>query len=422
MGKKILNSKLLYALLAVAISIGLWFYVVVVEEPNTTMEISGIPITFTNEDVLEERGLMITEGQDQTVTLTVTGPSTTLAQLNNNKANITLSIDVSKITSAGEQQMAYSISLPTGYSLRVTVTDRSPSNVEFTVSNYVSKEIQVYGSFTGTLADGYMRDEFEITPSTITVSGPEEEIEQISYALVTLDGEELSESVTMEAAAFSLIDTQGEEFVSKLVTCSVDAVEVTMPVVKTAEVDLTVDLLTGGGITEENMSEFVECVIEPAQITVSGEEEALSSLSELVLGEIDLATVEGTETFTFEIPLDSALKNISGTTTATVTVTISSQLTIQIFEADNIELQNVPDGFDAQSVTQTLQVLVRGTEEALEQVLSQNIRVVADLSDIEQAAGRYTVAATIYLDTAAEDAGVFGDNYQIVLDLTEATE
>ncbi len=84
MGKKILNSKLLYALLAIVISIGLWFYVVVVEEPNTTIEISGIPITFTNEDVLEERGLMITDGQDQTVTLTVTGPSTTLAQLNNN--------------------------------------------------------------------------------------------------------------------------------------------------------------------------------------------------------------------------------------------------------------------------------------------------------------------------------------------------
>ncbi len=422
MGKKILNSKLLYALLAIVISIGLWFYVVVVEEPNTTIEISGIPITFTNEDVLEERGLMITDGQDQTVTLTVTGPSTTLAQLNNNKANITLSIDVSKITSAGEQQMAYSISLPTGYSLRVTVTDRSPSNVEFTVSNYVSKEIQVYGSFTGTLADGYMRDEFEITPSTLTVSGPEEEVEQISYALVTLDGEDLSESVTVEEAAFTLIGAQGEQSTSELVTCSVDTVEVVMPVVKTAEVDLSVNLLSGGGITEETIEKFVECTIEPAQITVSGEEQALSSLTELVLGEIDLATVEGTETFTFDIPLDSSLKNISGTTTATVTVTISSELTIQIFEADNIELQNVPDGFDAQSVTQTLQVLVRGTETALSQVLSQNIRVVADLSDIEQAAGRYTVAATIYLDTATEDAGVFGDNYQIVLDLTESTE
>ncbi|MCD8004100.1 MAG: hypothetical protein LUE91_00340 [Oscillospiraceae bacterium] len=422
MGKKILNSKLLYALLAVLISIGLWFYVVVVVEPDSTIEISGIPITFTNEDVLEERGLMITDGQNQTVTLTVTGPSTTLAQLNNNKSNITLSIDVSRITSAGEQQMAYTISLPTGYSLRVTVTDRSPSNVGFTVSNCVSKEIQVYGSFTGTLADGYMRDEFEITPGTITVSGPEEEVEQISYALVTLEGEGLSESVTVEEAAFTLIDAQGAEFTGDMVTCSVETVEVTMPVVKTAEVPLSVNLLPGGGITEENMEEFVECVIEPAQITVSGEEEALSSLTELVLGEIDLAAVEGTETFTFDIPLDSALKNISGTASATVTITISSELTIQTFEADNIELQNVPDGFEAESVTQTLQVLVRGTKSALTQVLSQNIRVVADLSDIEQTAGRYTVPATIYLDTAAEDAGVFGDNYQIVLDLTQSTE
>lgn len=420
MGKKILSSKLLYALLAVVLSIGLWFYVVVVEEMDGTIDISGIPITFTNEDVLEERGLMITSGQDQTVTLTVTGPSTTLAQLDKNKDNIILSIDVSKITSAGEQQMAYTTNLPTGYSRQVTVTDRSPSNIEFTVSNCVSKEISVYGKFTGTLAEGYMRDDFVITPSTITVSGSEAEINQISYALVAMEGEELSESLT-EEMPFVLMNEQGQQVICETVECSVETVEVTMPVVKTAEVELAVDLIAGGGITEDNMEQFVSCTIEPAQITVSGEEENLESLKQVVLGEIDLSTVDGTETFTFDIPLDSSLKNISGTTTAEVTVSISSKLTIQIFEAINIELQNVPDGFDAESVTQTLQILVRGTEEALEQVLARNLRVVADLSDVEENAGRYTVPAKIYLDTAAEDAGVFGNNYQIVVDLKKST-
>ncbi len=419
--KRILDSKIFYAVIAVILAIGLWFYVVSVEEPNATIVLSGIPVTFTNTEILEERGLMITEGEDQTVSLTVTGPSTTLAQLNQNKSSITLSVDVSKITSAGQQQMAYSLSLPNGYSAKVTVTERDPSNVEFTVSNYVTKEIEVGCKFEGTVADGYMRDDCEITPATITVSGAEEEVDSISYALVTMEGDNLSETVT-ESLPYTLMNVQGQEMETETVVCSVDTVEVTIPIVKTADVELAVNLIPGGGITEENLDQYVTCTIDPAEITVSGSEENLASLKQLTLGDIDLATVDGTETFTYDIPLDSNLKNISGITTATVTVNISNDLTIQIFEADNIELENVPEGFEAESVTQTLQVLARGTESALSRILTQNLRVVADLSGIDAAAGRYTVPATIYLDTASEDVGVFGDSYQIVVDLQESTE
>ena len=99
--------------------------------------------------------MMISSGRGQTATLTVVGPRTTLAKLNREKENLTLYIDVGRITTPGEQRMAYSISWPSlSYSYSVQVTNRVPGNVDFTVSRRLSKEIPVEGRFTGSLAEG----------------------------------------------------------------------------------------------------------------------------------------------------------------------------------------------------------------------------------------------------------------------------
>jgi len=412
MGKKILDSKLLYALLAIAIAVGLWFYVAAVENPDGKTDMT-LPITFLNEDVLEEKGMMISAGHDQTVTLTLEGPWTMLAKLDQEKSRISLSVDVSKITSPGVQSMAYNISLPSGYASGVSVTNRDPGNVEFTVSRSIRKEIEVHGRFTGTLAEGYMQGEFSILPGTIRVSGVESEVNRIAYALVTVGGKELDTSFTGDLD-FALVDAQGEELTDLSVTCSAQTVSVTMPVLKTADVPLSAKLIAGGGVTDIN--KYVTHKIEPASITVSGTEDDLASIKEIILGEIRLADIIGRDTVEFEIPLNSDLENLSGITTATVTVTISG-LETKVLEVDNIECIHVPNGFQAVPVTQSLQVLVRGPEEALDLVLAHNLRVVADLSEVNAAAGRYTVSVKVYVD-GTRDVGVVGDDYKIVVDLS----
>ena len=141
MGKKILDSKLLYALLAIVIAVALWFYVAAVENNTDDITIKGIPITFVNEEVLEERGMMISNGRNQDATLKLTGPMIELAKLDQEKEKINLTIDVSKITSPGEQTMAFDLDLPSAYDSNVTIQDWSPKNITFTVSRQIKKEI-----------------------------------------------------------------------------------------------------------------------------------------------------------------------------------------------------------------------------------------------------------------------------------------
>ena len=213
MGKKILDSKLLYALLAVVIAVGLWFYVAITENTDSDLTISGIPVVFLNDDLLEENGLMISEGKDQTVSLTFMGSRNLLAELNQNRDALWVTVDVGRVSSTGEQRMAYDISYPNNssrYSNGLSVINREPNNILFTVSNRTTKEIEVQGKFVGSLADGYMTDEFIIRPATIEISGVESVVNQVSHALVTLTGTDLTETVTGEMG-FTLIGYQGEE-------------------------------------------------------------------------------------------------------------------------------------------------------------------------------------------------------------------
>lgn len=414
MGKKILDSKLLYALLAIAVSIGLWFYVASVQGTDGEMDITGIPITFLYEEVLEERGLMISSGHDQTVTLEVTGPKSTLVKLDQEKEKIALTIDVSKITSPGEQRMAYTPTLPPGYSSSVSIVRQYPVNIDFTVSRLIQKEIEVQGKFTGSLAEGYMRDEIEILPSKIEVWGIESEVNQISHALVTIGGDDLTATVTGDMG-FELISYQDEALSDLSVECSVETVSVTMPVLQTADVPLAVKWVLGGGVSD--VDKYVTYDIDPEVITVSGAKEDLESLQEIILGEIELANIiSGNDTFEFDIPLDSTLENISGVTKATVTVSLHG-LETKVLDVDNIVVKT-PDGFTGESVTQSLQVLVRGTAEALDLVFSHNLRVVADLSETDVSVGRYTVPVKVYLANTS-DVGVVGSDYKIVVDISK---
>ena len=84
---------------------------------------------------------------------------------------------------------------------------------------------------------------------------------------------------------------------------------------------------------------------------------------------------------------------------------------------------SVPDGWNAEIVTKEMPVEVRGSQELIDELTEENIRVVADLQHINQAAGQYTVPVSIYLDSAGSNSeiGVMNNsNYSVVVTLTPA--
>ena len=416
MGKRILNSKVFYVVISILLAFVLWLYVGREANPEVTNTLSRVQVVFSGLESLEERGLMISEGGEQTVSLRIRANRDVWRRLN--QGDTTVTVDVSGITEPGEQSVSITtrnISFPRSITAldSVDVQYTSPGTVDFTVSRWISKEVPVRGTFSGSVAEGYQREEFSFAPETVTVSGQEELVNQVEHALVTVSQQELS-STFMENCSYTLVDANGEPVadIGELDT-SPETVLVTLPIVQLKEVELTVDINPGGGATEDN----AVVRIEPETITVSGEAADLAELNSISLGEIDLSEVFGTLTQKMSINLDSSLTNVSGPTEATVTVTVEGLYT-RTLEVDNIDIINEPDGYQADPVTQSLTVLIRGSQEALESVTASQIRVVADLSDLDLSTGNRTVPVRVYLDGSSE-VGVVG-SYNISISVSRS--
>ena len=69
MGTKILNSRWFYVVLSILLAFLLWVYVG--NDPNSvdTGTLRNVRVVFSGLEKLEERGLMISEGAEQTVNL-----------------------------------------------------------------------------------------------------------------------------------------------------------------------------------------------------------------------------------------------------------------------------------------------------------------------------------------------------------------
>ena len=412
---RIKDSKGLYVAISILLAIIFWLYVRAENDIPMENQVRGIPIQITNEDVLESRGLMVSEIDPETINITFEGSSSVVPRLNRN--NVTVSVDVSRITSEGSYDLTYTVAMPTNLNTTGGSGITRSSNVEsirVTVVPLYTREISIEGTFVGEVADGYQAGELEITPETVTISGEESAVNQVARAVVEVGGDALTETYTGDLP-ITLLDRDGNVIEDDRISLSVDTALVILPVQVVRDVPLTVNLLPGGGISQEDIDRYVKVEIEPAAISVAGSAEDLEAITSISLGDIDLSTVLTTSSVERNIEIANELTNISGVSRATVTITVQG-LEMRTVSVSNFELRDVSAGYHAEIVTQSIDIQIRGPQESLDQISPSQILVVGDLTDIVSATGRYTVPARVYLN-GPDDVGVVGE-YTVTVQVT----
>ena len=87
--------------------------------------------------------------------------------------------------------------------------------------------------------------------------------------------------------------------------------------------------------------------------------------------------------------------------------------------ATQMEYAALPEGKEAEVLTEELPVTVFGTTEEVAAITSENLIVTADLTDYTAASGTYTVPATISVKGTG-DIGILG-KYQVQVTIREVT-
>ena len=401
--RSLYNNKIFWMVISLLASLAIWVYITSVDSDEYKQSFRGVRVELVGEDVLRQsKGLVITDLDTNSVTVELVGPRRIIASLDS--ADIVAHVDVSKLSQAAYTSLQYSLVFPDRTdSASIQASKKSPDTVNFMVSAQTSKTIQVRGSFEGQLAEGYTAEIPVFEPSTITISGPDAYISNVSYAWVTFGKDGVDSTYSVETG-FVLLDKDGEECATTGISCSTDVVKATLPLLAKKEVPLNVDLIEGAGATSKN----TKVKIEPETITLAGDSALMAGLNKITVATIDLTDFGLSFTDTFTIPLSDEVKNLTGVTEATVTVEVVG-LETRTFTVKNISCTNVSDGYEAEIISESITVTLRGTAEQLDQVKTENLRAVADLVDYKGSTGAYMPEVKIHVDGFPE-VGAIGKN------------
>ncbi len=414
--KRLTDSRVFWMILSLFAASLLWMYVTTTEGVEVQKTLTGVKIEFLGADAMRASSdLIVTEQDRTTVNLTLSGTRRVLSKLTN--SNVTATVNLNNVTADGRYSVSYDIAFPAGVNANeVTVVHTSSDVVNFYVDKLARKTVEVKGAFTGNTAEGYLADESMVfDPLVVAISGPKTVISKVDHAFVAITREEVDRTLSY-STTYSLVDANNNPVEDSSIQRETEEVTVTLNVLSTKEVPLDVTIIDGGGATRDANTRIE---ITPSSIMLAGDAAAIDSTTKLILGTINLATFATDFSATYTIIPPNGTENMTGVTEATVTVSITGVATKSFsVNPDNIICINVPDGYDAENITQALNVTVRAPQEVLDRISEVNLRAVADLSNLgTNASGGFTPTVEIKIDCFPE-AGCVGE-YKIYITLKE---
>ena len=409
-----MKNKLIYALLSLVIALGLWFYVIAVVSPESEETFYNVPVVLQNESILKEKGFMVTTQDKPTVTLRLRGNRSDLNKLNN--SDILLTVDMSKINRVGKQYLSIDTDFPGSFADNAfEVLSYAPDRISLDIAEWAMKEVDVTVEFTGTVPADYIvyKENYELSQSKITVSGPKAVVDTITQAKVQVALDDQISTIS-KSFTYTLCDEAGEPVETALLTTDVSEVDLTVKIQRVKDLQLIVNVTYGGGATEET----TKIVFSQEHIKVSGSEEALAALGDtLVLDDINVAEIMADETREYEITLPGEVDNLSGLTTVTVTISFPDLRTKEL-GISNIKVENVPAGLKVKDIgTKICNVTLRGSQWQIEHITAKDVEIRVDLSNAT--AGTELYKAEIYVTNSSFPSVEAVSSYTIAVELAE---
>lgn len=398
------RRKVFYVALSVLIALTIWFYV----NNSETVKISihDVPVEFLNEDTaLADKGFMRVSGEEElSVDLVLKLPRKLIYRFDPKDVRVTC--DLSSVTYTGKQSVMFNISYPTGIS-QSSVTLESPTvrTVSVEIGELKKRDVEIRYKVNGNVAEGYIAGAVQLNPGELQLRGEYSDIMEVSYALVTLNIDNATSTV-VELLDYELYDYNDRIVDSRNIHPTSEQIQVTLPVIRVKDVPLKVNFVESPGSRLDSFS----WALSHESITLSGDAATLAMIDEIELGTLALEDLREEETFTFEIPIPEGVNNLSGITS--VMLTITSTVTTRELDATVFDYENFSGEEPVSIVTTTLPVTLRGTEADLAAVLPEQVRVIADLADIDANSGSYTVPARIEVE--GYDIGALGD-YEVTV-------
>ena len=278
--QKILNSRLFNMFLSLVIAVVAWVIVVTTVYPEGEQVIKSVPVNFQyNSSAYTASGLDIVSAPAMTVDIRVRGKR---SYINNLSAdNFLVYPNYTPVHGAGEYQLKLQIKVQDNNwesSQATIVNDKSLPEATVVFDTVITKSFAISTDTSGLqIADGYIFDKAQCSPTEVTLKGPEGYVEG-----------ERKESVTQSSTLIA-VDENGKKLDLKYVSFSSEIAEVTLSIQQRKELPLKVEFTNvPSGFDISTLQNRVK--LSKTSLTVSGDSRKLDGLSELVVAYFDVST------------------------------------------------------------------------------------------------------------------------------------
>ncbi|MDO4486229.1 MAG: hypothetical protein Q4C46_06495 [Bacillota bacterium] len=200
-----LNNKTVLKICSLVIAVCLWVYVIGEVNPESRKKISNIEVSFTNTEVLAERGLAVADEETVMISAVIEGKRSDVNDAK--KRGISAHADVSKCKE-GSNTVDIVVNLPDG----VRLDSVSEDKIKVKVTEKVSEERNVKIEFSGeTDSQSELAWVIDFSPETVYVSGAANLVKKVDYVKGTVNIDKVDTTLRNLEAELTPVDEDGNE-------------------------------------------------------------------------------------------------------------------------------------------------------------------------------------------------------------------
>lgn len=355
-------------------AIMLWNTVITNTNPVVTRTVPNLPVTVVGVPQLTERDLALTDSINSYIkTATVTLDITRNQLPNYDPSAISVTLDLGRLTSTGEYEIALIASTSEGVVQKI-----SPASITVEVDKQVNRVIPVACDVVGKLSSNYHRGALTVTPNAIQISGPEELVQKVerSYLRLDITGEQNSISLSKD---YTFIDKNGIAIDDTTpLTISTDSVVLDMPITPIKKLMVSPVLLGEDKIAEGYYISGIEIV--PDMVDVTGTPELLEEMSSLLTEPINLTGhFDNVHIPELKILRPDGL-NLLEVESAAILISIDERMSESKFEQVPIEIRNIPEGLSLEKFEELVDITVRAPENTIDNLAASHITLFVDMT------------------------------------------
>lgn len=389
---KFLENDTTLKIIAVAVAVISWFAVVMLVSTDLTVTIRNVPVVIDVEgSSLDTLGLNFISDKEIVTDVKISGERSVIGSVSAD--DIYVEAVLTGISEPGTYDVMVRASNANS-TKNFNILSASPDNFSLKFDRSATKKMSVelqLGDIQ--VADGYVMENIVVSPTTVVVTGPEEEVLNVASCVIREDIDKKLNKSEVISSKVVLLDSDGKVINNSHLSLSVDEVDVTIPVLKCKTLPLTFSFLN---IRSDFDTSSLKYQLSKQTIEVAGPESLIDKMSELNVGYVNLEALGDEDEYDFDIVLPSSFINIENVTNVSVKFDFENY-SEKVIDVKNIELKNLPAHYDVTVSTQKISyVTVMGPESTISSIKSGDFVAELDLSEIDVTVGQYKVPVSIY--------------------------